>query len=695
MCFPHLFYIPPWPVIMEVDLETRLNSALCHNKDDEVIKLCSMSADGPLHKCSIHNCTVLHKATYLKKFQLANELFDHMPENLLRRLTDQRNDWGNTILHNASTSNSGILFLGKLLKEVPRLLQVRNNWGETAVFQATRYGKRKAFEFLAGEVERFCDLHKDVDHLHFFQRDDNTTILHMAILTRNFDMALMIARKYQDLCGVRALDRITALQLLACSPEAFRSGTKMGFLKEFAYSRVSTDDPGRSVNEIGQTIGLMQKAITFILPTGKPFCSLPIVEEVRVVKKHHEDVIKLAKILIRLDTSWRDTHKPHAEITPVVIGTNSIPRDKFGDEGYPKNETSELRSTRIGSGNGGNSSVDSSYQQPDYDIESGKITNGGGVSSPDETPLILAARKGCVEIVEETLNIFSQALDYLNHDQQNVLHVAIKSRNLNVFKLVEQLLPVRDRMGDIDNKGNSILHMVATPREVLVDAKMKNPVLQLSEDLLLLEYLKEKCPSCLVNHRNNQMKTADELFAINNEKLRIEAKDWLKRTAEHCTVVIVLIATVAFAAAYTIPGGPNQATGYPLLLGQPFFLVFTVTDVLSLGFALTAVVIFLAILTSSFQLKDFRRSLPQKLLMGFTLLFLSVSMMMVAFAATIILMISNRERWTKIAVYIVAFFPVCIFVLSYIPLYIQLVDTFRYWVKKISKSLPRSACATS
>lgn len=209
-----------------------------------------------------------------------------------------------------------------------------------------------------------------------------------------------------------------------------------------------------------------------------------------------------------------------------------------------------------------------------------------------------------------------------------------------------------------------------------------------------LQYLKKLSPSCMVNHRNNEMMTADEMFAMNNEKLRTEAKDWLKRTAEHCTVVIVLIATVAFAAAYTIPGGPNQETGFPLLLGRPFFLVFTVTDVLSLGFALTAVVIFLAILTSSFELKDFTRSLPQKLLLGFTLLFLSVSMMMVAFAATVILMIHNRERWTKIAVYVVAFFPVCIFVLSYIPLYVQLAEIFKYWVKKIGSSLPRSQCAT-
>ena len=35
----------------------------------------------------------------------------------------------------------------------------------------------------------------------------------------------------------------------------------------------------------------------------------------------------------------------------------------------------------------------------------------------------------------------------------------------------------------------------------------------------------------------------------------------MKSTAERSSVVAVLIATVAFAAAYTVPGGPNQSTG--------------------------------------------------------------------------------------------------------------------------------------
>ncbi|RVW64752.1 hypothetical protein CK203_065864 [Vitis vinifera] len=57
---------------------------------------------------------------------------------------------------------------------------------------------------------------------------------------------------------------------------------------------------------------------------------------------------------------------------------------------------------------------------------------------------------------------------------------------------------------------------------------------------------------------NKDNQTAEELFAARNERLHRDAKEWLMRTTENCTILSVFIATVAFAAAYTVPGGPNQ-----------------------------------------------------------------------------------------------------------------------------------------
>ena len=100
-----------------------------------------------------------------------------------------------------------------------------------------------------------------------------------------------------------------------------------------------------------------------------------------------------------------------------------------------------------------------------------------------------------------------------------------------------------------------------------------------------MQSVKKLTPHHYIDHRNNQKLTAEGLFHETNKELREKAKEWIKRTAEGCSIVAVLIATGAFAAAYTIPGGSNGKTGVPILLNQPFFVVFTLADVLSISFA--------------------------------------------------------------------------------------------------------------
>ena len=149
------------------------------------------------------------------------------------------------------------------------------------------------------------------------------------------------------------------------------------------------------------------------------------------------------------------------------------------------------------------------------------------------------------------------------------------------------------------------------------------------------------------------------------------------RTTENCTILSVFIATVAFAAAYTVPGGPDQSTGIPILNSKPFFVVFILADVISLTMALTSVGIFLSILTSSFPLEDFKRYLFKKLIQGIICLVLSVSMMAVAFGATIVLMMTHSPK--NVVWDVVAFLPVPIFFLSYSPLRSVVLGPCREW----------------
>ena len=198
-------------------------------------------------------------------------------------------------------------------------------------------------------------------------------------------------------------------------------------------------------------------------------------------------------------------------------------------------------------------------------------------------------------------------------------------------------------------------------------------------------------PSHYVMHRDiEKHKTAEELFKKTHSDLLEKAQKWIKETSQSCSAVAVLIATVVFAAAYTVPGG-NDNTGHPVFLHSPFFLFFTIMDVLSLASSLTSVVMFLSILSSPFEYENFRISLPRKLTFGFALLFFSVTTTMLSFAATILLIIHfKKTSWTTTLIYTAAFLPVSVFALMQFPLYKAFSSTLRALTKKILKTvLPR------
>ena len=145
---------------------------------------------------------------------------------------------------------------------------------------------------------------------------------------------------------------------------------------------------------------------------------------------------------------------------------------------------------------------------------------------------------------------------------------------------------------------------------------------------------------------------------MEHREMHKEAKGWIKETAQSCSTVAVLVATVVFAAAYTIPGGTDQNNGTPVFLGSRIFLFFTATDVVALVSSLASVVMFLSILTSPFELWDFRSSLPRKLSLGFASLFFSLVCTMLTFSATVLLTVrleNHLQQWASVLFFFLLF----------------------------------------
>ncbi|CAI0550714.1 unnamed protein product [Linum tenue] len=136
-------------------------------------------------------------------------------------------------------------------------------------------------------------------------------------------------------------------------------------------------------------------------------------------------------------------------------------------------------------------------------------------------------------------------------------------------------------------------------------------------------------------------------------------------------VVGALIITIMFTAALTVPGG-NKDTGLPTLLDDRSFKIFMISDAISLYAASTSVLMFLAILTARYSMADFLRSLPTKMVIGLSTLFVSIAAMMVTFSATVVI-VMDRQLEFVVPMILLAAVPVTLFMLLQFPLLIEIV----------------------
>ncbi|KAK3438812.1 hypothetical protein EUGRSUZ_C03638 [Eucalyptus grandis] len=137
----------------------------------------------------------------------------------------------------------------------------------------------------------------------------------------------------------------------------------------------------------------------------------------------------------------------------------------------------------------------------------------------------------------------------------------------------------------------------------------------------------------------------------------------------------ILITTVAFAAAFTVPGGNDNNTGLPIFLKKNSFMVFMIADALALFSSITATLMFLAILITRYAPNDFLRSLPRKMILGLTFLFLSLAFMLVAFGSALMIVLSERWKWIYIPITLLAAIPIVLFAILQLPLYVEMVES--------------------
>ncbi|KAL2336604.1 hypothetical protein Fmac_011050 [Flemingia macrophylla] len=664
--------------------------------------------------------TAIHAVARSGKTHILKKLLNDMPSETERicalRLENRE---GNTVLHEAvllddpnmvdaifEIDNKTMVYVmlhlhNEIMADDKRpLLELQNNACETPAYRAAKYGNLPMLKHLRA---RYGIESKHFPHQKY--KNLERPILHYCVLTFSFGTAVWLlqnigkslAQEKTKLTGQEDEKGITCLKRLSKMPMAFKSSdpeemglTKdiiYGLLPEDGYESELEDDAGNSSVKVhrgdeessqqndGNTktakskVGMVLSRVNYAF--WKRAKGYRCIQNVWNKKRSHKFAEQLLKLLLDNEDSWK--------LCPFVPSHEKI---MFSSK-FPSNVTEKKDDIKL--------TDRVTKEEAVKDKLRGKKTEEGwsadDISPMWETPLFLGAASGIMEVVKGIIERYPEAVSYVNSDGLNVLHVAVKHRQSKVYEYLAKSPAIESLKQRISTDKRTILHHAAS-MEYYREEALAGVAYQLQRELQWYHKIREIVPQQYLMHVDKDGLTPGDLLDIDHADMHDQAKTWMKETSQSCSTVAVLIAGVVFAAAYAIPGGTSG--GRAVLRSNSAFRIFTIMDVVALATSLGSVVMFLSILTSSFDLWDFHVSLPRKLKLGFIMLFFSLITTMLAFAATILLTIrmEGDKKSTTLA-YSLAFVIVSIFGMTQFPLYKMIGDG----VKKCSiswKSLQRN-----
>jgi hypothetical protein len=239
-------------------------------------------------------------------------------------------------------------------------------------------------------------------------------------------------------------------------------------------------------------------------------------ERIRKEKRKHESAFKLARFLIKKDLSWTESggSEDPGKISIIEVEREvEVKEDSSSTESGVNEDQGQtslwLLSDEQGGVEGGHGSRPGETTVPHETTEGtgSSCPTGGNEGTTDQekkipqtlTPLLLATRTGIVEIVKEILRVYPQAVEHESYEGQNILHVAIKHRRLEIYRHVKKMdIPMHMLVRRIDSDGHTLLHLVGHMQGYAGDRTQSGPAFQLQEELRWLKVITKPLPRSLV-----------------------------------------------------------------------------------------------------------------------------------------------------------------------------------------------------
>ncbi|KAM3270444.1 ankyrin repeat-containing protein [Capsicum chacoense] len=317
----------------------------------------------------------------------------------------------------------------------------------------------------------------------------------------------------------------------------------------------------------------------------------------------------------------------------------------------------------------------------EIDSNLAKIARNNG-----KTVLHTAARMGHLEIVKSLLSKDPEIGFRTDSKGQSALHMAVKGQNIGI--VLELIKPNPSVLALEDNKGNRVLHIATKkgrPQIVqclisieCIDLNAINKAGETALDIAekfgmpeLVSILKEAGAAHSKDHGkppNNTKQLKQTVSDIRHDvqsqlqqsrqtgfKVRKIAKkvkklhiSGLNNAINNATVVAVLIATVAFAAIFTVPGQyvEQRKAGFSLgeanVADKAAFIIFFLFDSMALFISIAVVVVQTSLVVIEPRAKKLLVFCINRLMWA-ACLFISVSFISLSYVV-----VGSKERWLAI-----------------------------------------------
>ncbi|KAK0608799.1 hypothetical protein LWI29_036222 [Acer saccharum] len=235
------------------------------------------------------------------------------------------------------------------------------------------------------------------------------------------------------------------------------------------------------------------------------------------------------------------------------------------------------------------------------------------------TPLLLAASQGHIDIIKEIILYCPECYELVDDREWNVLHFAMVSLSKKELCSLLGNPSIQKLVHEKDAKGNTPLHVLATctrsmdstdPLSDIIDQVRGDGSRAVNKQNISVEdAFNYGCPELEQEILALSEDTGNGLYSRGVIHKRDKHYDGylslMKGAKESHLVAAALIATVTFAAAFTLPGGykneegKNQGTA--ILSRNSAFQTFVITDAIAMVFSISAVFIYFIMSVERFK----------------------------------------------------------------------------------------------